>query len=498
MTHPIDNLAAAAAAPGVERVDVEAVNKEASRSLYKKRVPVHPKRVWGTFRKLKWVVMAVTLGIYYLVPWIRWDRGPSAPDQAVLIDFPGRRFYFFFIEIWPQEVYYLTGLLILAALGIFLAATLAGRVWCGYSCPQTVWTDLYVWVERLVEGDRSARMRLDKAPWSADKFIKRVVKHAIWLLIAVATGGAWVFYFADAPTLAGQLLTLDAPTTAYLWIAIFTTTTYVLGGHAREQVCIYMCPWPRIQAALIDEDSLAVTYRTDRGEPRGAHKKGDPWEGRGHCIDCNQCVAACPMGIDIRDGLQLECIQCALCIDACDTVMNRVDLPHGLIGYDTDNAMRQRATDETPRYRLVRPRTLVYAALIALVGCIMLYAFSTRAVLELGVQRDRNPMFTTLSDGSVRNGYTVKILNMLREERTFVIALDGLENVDVKAVGIPTEDAGSVTVHVDPDSVRAVRLFLTVPAAALSDAQAAIDFVVTDTESGTVARHDSFFVGPDQ
>ena len=232
-------------APGVARAEVDAVNRGEKRTLYQKRTRIYPKRARGTFRRLKWVIMGLTLSIYYLAPWIRWDRGPNTPDQAILIDIPARRFYFFFIEIWPQEVYYLTGLLILAALGLFLATSLFGRVWCGYTCPQTVWTDLFIAVERMIEGDRGARIRLDKAPWTVHKIARKVLKHVIWLVIAVLTGGAWVFYFADAPTLLGDLVTFEAPTIAYIAIAVLTFTTYTLGGHAREQVCIYMCPWPR-------------------------------------------------------------------------------------------------------------------------------------------------------------------------------------------------------------------------------------------------------------
>ena len=280
--------------------------------------------------------MAVTLSIYYAVPWIRWDRGPYLPDQAVLIDFSPRRFFFFFLEIWPQEFYYITGLLVLAALGLFLVTSIAGRMWCGYTCPQTVWTDLMIAVERFFQGDRNAA----HAPRQGALVVRDAVAQErrriwLWLLIAMATGGAWVFYFADAPTLARQLVTFDAPMLAYIFVGIFTATTYVLGGIAREQVCIYMCPWPRIQGGMIDRDSLLVSYRAWRGEPRGAHKAGQSWEGRGDCIDCRQCVAVCPTGIDIRHGSQLECIQCALCIDACNEIMDKVGRPRGLVAYDT-------------------------------------------------------------------------------------------------------------------------------------------------------------------
>ena len=244
-------------APGVERIDVEAVNASANRPLYEKRKKIFPRKASGPFRKLKWGILAVTLGIYYLLPWVRWDRGPNSPDQAVLVDFPTQRFYFFFIEIWPQEIYFVTGLLILAALSLFLITSIAGRVWCGYTCPQTVWTDLFILVERLIEGDRNARMRLNDAPWSAAKIRKRALKHAAWLIIAVCTGGAWVFYFADAPTLAAQLVRFDAPLVSYIFIGVLTFTTYMLAGHAREQVCTYMCPWPRIQGAAGNLSQMA-------------------------------------------------------------------------------------------------------------------------------------------------------------------------------------------------------------------------------------------------
>ncbi len=338
MTHMDQYIIPAAspeAAPGVERVDVKAVNRKQDRSLYAGREKVYPKLAHGRFRTVKWLVMALTLGIYYALPWMRWARGPDLPDQAVLLDMAHNRFFFFFLEIWPQEFYFVTGLLVLSALALFLVTSAAGRVWCGYTCPQTVWTDLMVLVERFWQGDRNARMRLDKERWGPVKLFKKAMTHLSWLAIGLATGGALVFYFRDAPTLAAELLAGTAPAIAYLFLGIFTLTTYVLGGIAREQVCIYMCPWPRIQGAMVDHETLLVSYKPYRGEPRGPHKKGQPWEGRGDCVDCKACVAVCPTGIDIRDGSQLECIQCALCIDACDDIMGKVGRPRGLIAYDT-------------------------------------------------------------------------------------------------------------------------------------------------------------------
>ena len=351
----------------VDRFDVEAVNSKEQRSLYKAREKIFPKRAFGAFRTLKWWVMLVTLSIYYITPWLRWDRGHTAPDQAVLVDLANGRFYFFFIEIWPQEFYYIAGLLIMAGIGLFLVTSSVGRAWCGYTCPQTVWVDLFLVVERWIEGDRNARIKLDKAPYSLRKLSKRISKHFIWILIAIATGGAWIFYFADAPTLVLDFINFQAPFVAYSTVAILTATTYVFGGLMREQVCTYMCPWPRIQAAMLDEDSLVVTYNDYRGEPRSRHQKKTDGDSQvGDCIDCNLCVAVCPMGIDIRTGQQLECITCALCIDACNSVMDKVDKPRGLISYSTLKEYEKAKSGGSSHITLrsfVRPRTLIYTAL---------------------------------------------------------------------------------------------------------------------------------------
>ncbi len=451
------------AAEGIERIEVEAVNKAARRQLYKKREQIYPKLVHGRFRALKWAFMAVALAVYYGLPWLRWDRGPGEPSQAVLVDFTGRRFYFFFIEIWPNEIYYITGLLILAALVLFLVTSLFGRVWCGYACPQTVWTDLYIAVERLVEGDRSARMRLAKERWSSGKLSKKVVKHALWILIAAVTGGAWIFYFHDAPTVFPEIFTGNAPATAYIFLGVLTFTTYALAGTMREQVCTYMCPWPRIQAALTDEDALSVTYRKDRGEPRGVHKKGDTWEGRGDCIDCGQCVAACPMGIDIRDGDQLECINCALCIDACDSIMKKVARPMGLIAYDTQKNVALRASGGRAVYHFIRARTILYAVGIAIVTGIMLFALTHKSTIDLSVERDRNPAFVRLSDGSVRNGYTIRIENRAPGLASFAVKVESKVPYEVKTVGIEPE-TGPISVSLHSGEDRTLRVYLALKA----------------------------------
>jgi cytochrome c oxidase accessory protein FixG len=483
----------AAAADGVARANVEATNSARSRELYKARQQIYPKLVHGQFRLLKWIGMAVMLGIYYVVPWLRWGRGANAPDQAVLVDLVRERFYFFWIEIWPQEVYYITGLLILAALGLFLVTALFGRVWCGYACPQTVWTDLFIMVERLIEGDRNARIRLDKSPWTIEKALKKSAKHFIWLLIAAATGGAWIFYFHDAPTLAANLFQGTADLTAYLFLGGLTFTTYWLAGHMREQVCTYMCPWPRIQAALIDEHTFMVTYRRDRGEPRGPHKKGQPWEGRGHCVDCNQCVAACPMGIDIRDGDQLECINCALCIDACNDVMTRVGLPRGLIAYDSSDNVACRVKGEKPKFRIFRPRLILYAGSLLAVGAVMLFGLSTRATIELNVLRDRNPTFVRLSDGSIRNAYTVKIINRANAPRDLSLSISGPATFEVKVIG-GEQGRMPIAVAVPGDKLRALRVLITIPAKGLTSASEPIVFRVGDPKTTETSEIGSVFL----
>ncbi len=486
-----------AAAPEIERHDVEAVNKAANRSYYKKREKIHPKRVSGFYRKLKWWIMAATLGVYYITPWLRWDRGLGNPDQAVLIDFPNRRFYFFFIEIWPQEVYYFAGLLIMAAVGLFFITSLMGRAWCGYTCPQTVWTDLFIWVERIVEGDRGARIRLDKASMSVSKAFKRVTKHTIWLLISVATGGAWIFYFADAPQLAWDFVHFDAQPVAYMTVAVLTFTTYSLGGLMREQVCTYMCPWPRIQAAMMDEHSLTVSYKADRGEPRAAFRKGDSFDNRGDCVDCNACVVACPAGIDIRDGQQLECITCALCIDACDDVMARIGRPRGLIDYDSVAAMNDRIEGKPTKLRLVRFRTIAYFALWAAIGLFMLVVFVNRTELDINVLRDRNPIYTVLQNGSIQNAFTFKILNKERRERTMVLTATEPEGALLRIVGAAkTDPVATYTFEVKPDVLQSYRLLVQVPRSELDGQATDIVFELKDVSTGEIATYDSVFRAP--
>ena len=481
------------AAPGVEKHDVAAINRKDRRELYAARQKVYPRLAYGRFRNIKWLVMAITLSIYYVLPWLRWDRGPNLPDQAVLLDFANGRLFLFFLEIWPQELYYITGILVISALGLFLVTALAGRVWCGYACPQTVWTDLMIAVERFWQGDRNARIRLDKEPWGAAKIFKKTMTHLSWLLIALATGGALVFYFRDAPTLAAELVTGTAPAIAYLFLGIFTATTYLLGGIAREQVCIYMCPWPRIQGAMVDRHTLLVSYRKERGEPRGPIRKGQSWEGRGDCIDCKACVAVCPTGIDIRDGAQLECIQCALCIDACNEIMDKIGRPRGLIAYDTVAKQEAKVAGISHEpLKLVRTRTVLYSGLIVLVAAVMAFGLVSRTTLEVNVLHDRGVLFVPLSDGGVRNAYSVKVLNKRHEAVNVDLAVEGLPGAQMRIVGHDGDGAFSVPA----DDVREVRVLVTVPPEHLGELtppSTRFDFIVRDVETGTEMRRDAIF-----
>jgi cytochrome c oxidase accessory protein FixG len=474
---------------------------EGDGALYESRKQIYPQSVSGTFRNIKWGLLIGGMLIYYFLPFLRWDRGPDQPNQAVLVDLANGRFYFFGIAIWPQEVYYFTGLLILASFTLFLMNSVAGRVWCGYLCPQTVWTDLFMLIERWTQGDRRDRLKKAKQPWSMETIVEAVLKHSLWLMIAWWTGGAWVLYFADAPTMVRQLATFQASPTAYIWIAILTASTYLLAGFAREQVCLYMCPWPRIQAAMTDEWALNVSYRLDRGEPRGSMKKnkvlraaGQP---AGDCVDCNQCVVVCPTGVDIREGINMGCIQCGLCIDACDNVMTKIGRPTGLIAYDTDENIRRRSIgEEALKPRIFRPRTIVYMALIVAVAAGMAYSLATRRTLGVDVMHDRNPIFVALSDGAIRNGYTLRVLNPKGVARDFNLSVTGLPQGRIEIQGHSAPDEEGVAIRVEPDQTLELRVFVTAPAGASLPSSTPVAFVLTDRATSESAKRADFFKAP--
>ncbi len=464
--------------------------------LFAKQTKVYPRLVTGLYRRRKWLVMYLVLAVYYFAPFLRYDRGPYLPNQAILLDMANRRGYFFFIEIWPQEVYYLTGILVLSAIMLFFATSLFGRVWCGYLCFQTIWTDLFVAVERLFQGDRAERIKLDQAPLSLNKIWRKLATHIGWLLVSFLTGGIFVMYFNDAPTLLRDLINGQGVSMNVAGFALgLTFSTYLMAGFAREQVCTFMCPYARFQSAMFDEDSLVIAYDAKRGEPRGKHKKGESWEDRGHCIDCTQCVQVCPTGIDIRDGLQIQCIACGLCVDACNNVMEKLELPKGLIRYDTERNMRAEkvhtAVSKPEHLRLIRPRTIYYTIVLTLVASVVFYNLLTRATLDINIIHARNPLYVQLSDGAIRNRYDLHVLNKSWDLQKFTISVSGIDGAKLDLRGTGEESLNEVTV--EADSVGHFRAFVTLPRPT-QEGERRLDFTVTRLSDGVTATDDSFFV----
>jgi len=467
--------------------------------LFASRRQIHPKSVKGRYRRIKtWLGIAL-LALFVLLPWLRWDRGPGIADQAVLFDLGEQRFYLFGLELWPQHIYYMSGAMILAAVGLFLATSVAGRVWCGFTCPQTVWTDLYVWVEKLTEGDRGERFRLDRQPWNAAKLARKAVKHAAWLGIALVTGLSGIFYLADAPTLTAELLRFEAPELAVWSILTVAGCTYLMAGFMREQMCLHACPWPRIQVSMIDEDSSIVTYQDWRGEGRAPLRKTQSAaerkaEGHGDCIDCGACVHVCPTGIDIRDGLQMDCIGCGLCVDACNDVMLRIGHPGDLILFDTASAQAAKAVGEVPpKPSVIRPRTIVYTLLMVVVGGLMAIGVLLKPSADIAILRDRAPLFVKLADGRVQNAYTVKISNMTRSERQYRLTVSGLSGARLATAGEPAE-SDSLTLTAPPSGVATYRVYARQPQGALSERSTPVTFDLHSEGGG--ARHDNVFLAP--
>ncbi len=392
-------------------------------SLYAKRQKIFPRQVHGMFARLRLLGVVVLMGIYYGLPWVQLGE-----RQAVLFDLPARKFYIFGLVFWPQDFIYLASLLIIAALALFFFTALAGRLWCGYACPQTVWTEVFLWIERRIEGDRGRQIKLDKSPWTARKITIKVAKHVAWIALSLWTGYTFVGYFTPIRELGQAALSLDTGPWETFWLLFYGFATYGNAGWLREQVCIYMCPYARFQSAMFDNNTLIISYDTGRGEPRGARKRGiDPRDkGLGDCIDCTLCVQVCPTGIDIRDGLQYQCIGCSACIDACDEVMDKMGYPRGLVRYTTENALEGKAT------AILRPRVLVYATVLVGMLAVVGYSIVARVPLDLDVIRDRNTLYRETADGLVENVYTLKVINMDEREHRFQLSTSGLEPASLK------------------------------------------------------------------
>ena len=424
-------------------------NEDIERSLYKKHEKIYPREVHGIFADLQIIAGSLLLGIYYGTPWLRWDE-----RQAILFDLPSRKFYLFGTIFWPQDAIFLASLLIIAGLSLFFFTALAGRLWCGYACPQTVWTNVFLWIERIVEGNRIKQMRLDKSPLSISKFRIKVTKHFIWIIFSLFTGITFVSYFVPANELWAKIVTLSLGPWATFWVLFYGFATYGNAGWLREQVCLYMCPYARFQSAMFDEDTLIVSYDRNRGEPRGSRRPGFDHrrEGMGDCIDCKLCVNVCPTGIDIRNGLQYECIGCSACIDVCNDVMAKMRYPTGLIRYTTESILKGR----TPR--ILRPRIVLYGSILLLLAVILCVSIIQRIPLQLDVIRDRNQLYRETA-GLIENVYTLKILNMDDKNHEYILRAEGIPGLvldyDADTINV---DAGKVIdlpvrIRVDEDSL---------------------------------------------
>ncbi|XKH59707.1 cytochrome c oxidase accessory protein CcoG [Halomonas sediminis] len=419
-------------------------DQSATQEMYARRQHIYVREIKGLFQKIRrsanWVLMLA----FFLLPWIQWGDRPM-----IWFDLPSREFHLFAGTFYPQEFMLLSWLLIICAFGLFFITVFAGRVWCGYTCPQSVWTFLFMWVEHRIEGQRNKRIKLDKQPMTSEKLARKSAKHTIWLLIALATGITFVGYFTPIRQLVIDLPTLEAHGWSYFWVGFFLVFTYLNAGWLREQVCFYMCPYARFQSVMFDRDTLIVSYDQERGEPRGARKKGiDPKEkGLGDCIDCELCVQVCPVGIDIRDGLQYECISCAACIDACDSVMDKMDYPRGLVRYTTENAL------EGKKSHILRPRLAGYfAALVIMIG-VFAWAVGDRLPLGFDVERERNQLYQMTRDGRITNVYTLNVRNLDNRDHTYQLSVSGLPGLtlDHKTLDVEAGESRLLVIDVTAD-----------------------------------------------
>jgi cytochrome c oxidase accessory protein FixG len=397
-----------------------ALSGDIKQSLYAKRKKIYPRQVHGLFAAMRTTGVLVLLGMYYIIPWLQWDH-----RQMVLFDLPARKFYIFGLIFWPQDFFYLALLLIIAALSLFFFTAIAGRLWCGYACPQTVWTEAFLWIERKVEGSRPKQMKRDKAPMSFAKFRIKATKHSIWIVFSLFTGLTFVGYFSPIRELTQNFFSLNMGPWESFWIVFYSFATYGNAGWLREQVCTYMCPYARFQSVMIDANTLVISYDALRGDPRGGRKKSvDPkQQGLGDCIDCTICVQVCPTGIDIRDGLQYECIGCAACIDACDDVMDEMGYARGLVRYTTENALEGKAS------HLLRPRTIAYGLILLGIVSGTFYSMLNRTPLALDVIRDRNTLYRETGDDQIENVYSMKIMNMDQQTHQYDLTVTGLKGI---------------------------------------------------------------------
>lgn len=466
-------------------------------SLYADWKKLYPRYQTGFFRRLRWIIVWILLGTYYVLPFIRWQRPGTMPNQAVLFDLPARKFYLFDLIVWPQEIFLLTFLLMAAAFGLFFITALAGRVFCGYMCFQTVWTDMFLYVEKLVEGNRKKRIKLDTSGWTVEKIAKKLIKHTLWIIIGLITGGVFVFYFVDAPTLMGEFLLGEAPFAAWFTLGFLTLGTYIFAGIAREQVCIFMCPYARIQGVMFDEDTIVVAYNPELGEPRESNKrvrneKQEKGEPVGVCIDCNECVTVCPTGIDIRNGQQYECITCGSCIDACNSVKDRLHLKNSLIRYIS---LRENSGGKPQLFRF---RLVIYGGLFLLILAGITGYFVMRSPVGLNVLRHRKPVYIQQADGSIQNNFTIRVLNMSPAIQHYTLSVSGLKDTALTVAAVSETDAqGNPLLKVISGEAEPFTAYLRQSRTALGKGPADIVFHLTAQDpKGGSDHYESVFMRP--
>jgi len=452
-------------------------------SLYQSSQKIYPRSVKGLFANWRWAFVWLTQLVFYGLPWVEWGQ-----RQAVLFDLEARRFYIFGLVLYPQDFIYLTGLLVISALSLFLFTAVAGRLWCGYACPQTVYTEIFLWIEHHVEGDRSARMRLDNGPWGTARLGKKSLKHFLWLAVALWTGFTFVGYFTPIQVLLAEFAHWNLGSWEIFWVFFYGFATYGNAGFMREQVCKYMCPYARFQSAMFDQDTLIVTYDEGRGEPRGKRAKTDELQTQqGDCIDCTLCVQVCPTGIDIRNGLQYECIGCGACVDVCNTVMDKVGLERGLVRYDTQRAMKS-GHAESLLARIFRPRVLIYSTILGLLCVAMMVSLAMRKPLKVDIVRDRATLARITEDGMLQNVYQLQLMNASESEQTYTVAVRGLDQVKLH------KDA--VEFVVGPTESRWVVLQVDIPYGTASSGSHKIWFDVKAKASDVVVSESTSFLVP--
>ena len=453
-------------------------------SLYEAHKKIYPRSVSGLFSRWRWALVWLTQLVFYGLPWLEWGQ-----RQAVLFDLNAKRFYIFGLVLYPQDFIYLTGILVVSALSLFLFTAVAGRLWCGYACPQTVYTEIFLWLEKLTEGDRSARMRRDAAPWSLDKVWRKTAKQVLWVAVALWTGFTFVGYFTPIHELGRELSQLNLSAWETFWVLFYGFATYGNAGYMREQVCLHMCPYARFQSAMFDKDTLIVTYDQERGEPRGARsRKADlSTLNLGSCVDCSLCVQVCPTGIDIRDGLQYQCIGCGACADVCDTVMDKKGYPRGLVKYSTENAVNQHWTKAQTLRHVLRPRVLIYSGILGAIVVAMGVSLALRTPFKVDVVRDRGTLARMANGGKVENVFRLQIMNATETSQGFQLTVDGLPGLAI---------ASEQDVVIDSTQARWVAVRVQLPFDAAQPGTYPIHFRITAQQSAQTVSEKSVFIVP--